>query len=236
MDALRQLSNHSIDNMTKRITSLTVNRRGARFGEIYLTRVKALCLWAKERQLMNQAIDGNLVTNVILNDYLDKLELKSDLTAAGNKVKPEKTERFNPIYWVLWKRAFWNWLSSMKSANTVPLTYVIRKTRVTMATYDFADDEERHLYMVGLTGPKYMADRTTSYQLLKGLMVDTDGWACMQGFDRAQDGQRAWQSLCSHYDGAGETQKRIVQARANIADLFYKSETSFSFERFTTKL
>jgi hypothetical protein len=41
---------------------------------------------------------------------------------------------------------------------------------------------------------------------------------------------------CAHYDGPGETQKRIVQARANIADLFYKSEASFTFERFATKL
>eukprot|EP00978_Attheya_sp_CCMP212_P037330 scaffold175096_cov73-Attheya_sp.AAC.1 len=75
---------------------------------------------------------------------------------------------------------------------------------------NICDTENGNQY--GLTGPKYMADRTTSYQLLKGLMVDTDGWAWMQGFDRAQDGRRAWQALCSHYDGAGETQKRIVQA------------------------
>jgi hypothetical protein len=65
-------------------------------------------------------------------------------------------------------------------------------------------------------------------------MVDTDGWSWMQEFDRAQDGRRTL--LCAHYDGPGETQKRIMQARASISELYYKSEASFSFERFTTKL
>eukprot|EP00978_Attheya_sp_CCMP212_P003023 scaffold6192_cov68-Attheya_sp.AAC.2 len=91
--------------------------------------------------------------------------------------------------------------------------------------------------MRGLTGPKqYMSDRTKVYQLLKGLMVDADGWMWMSQFDRTQDGQRAWQELCAHYDGPGETQKRIMQARASISELYYKSEASFSFEKFATKL
>eukprot|EP00978_Attheya_sp_CCMP212_P045360 scaffold343353_cov28-Attheya_sp.AAC.1 len=70
MDALRRLSNRLLDNMAKRITSLPANRGGARFGEIYLSRVKALCLWAKERYLMNQDIDGNMFSCQILDDSL----------------------------------------------------------------------------------------------------------------------------------------------------------------------
>ncbi len=97
MDTLRRLNNSAIDNMAKRVTSLPANRGGARFGEIYLTRVKALCLWAKEKHLMNQAIDANLFTNDILNDYLDKLELERDIRAAGDTVKPFRLKKFKPI-------------------------------------------------------------------------------------------------------------------------------------------
>eukprot|EP00978_Attheya_sp_CCMP212_P031206 scaffold117172_cov38-Attheya_sp.AAC.2 len=73
-------------------------------------------------------------------------------------------------------------------------------------------------------------------------MVDTDGWIWMSQFDRTQDGQRAWQELCAHYDGPGETQKRIMQARASISELYpvccmYTTRVkSFSFEKFATKL
>jgi hypothetical protein len=236
MDTLRRLSNHSLDNMAKRITSLPANRGGARFGEIYLSRVKALCLWAKERHLMNQEIDGNIFSRLILDDSLDKLELAQGLDETSEAIKPESPEKLKPIEWVPWKRSFWNWLSSIKATSNIPLTYVIRKSGIDLATYTFADQEERRLYMIGLTGPKYMSDRTKVYQLLKGLMVDTDGWTWMQQFDRAQDGRRAWQALCAHYDGPGETQKRIMQARASISELYYKSEASFSFEKFTTKL
>eukprot|EP00978_Attheya_sp_CCMP212_P033707 scaffold137335_cov35-Attheya_sp.AAC.1 len=65
----------------------------------------------------------------------------------------------------------------MKSANTVPLTYIIRKRGIDLATYVFADEEERRLYTVALTGPKYKSDRTTVYQLMKGLFTETEGWA-----------------------------------------------------------
>eukprot|EP00978_Attheya_sp_CCMP212_P000491 scaffold969_cov33-Attheya_sp.AAC.2 len=220
MDALRHLSNRSLDNMAKRITSLPAIRGGARFGEIYLPRVKALCLWAKERHLMNQDIDGNLFSRLILDDSLDKLELTQGLDEASEAIKPEVPEKLKPIEWVPWKHSFWNWLFSIKSTSNIPLTYVVRKSGIDLNTYTFADQEERRLYMIGLTGPKYMSDRTKVYQLLKGLMVNTDGRMWMSQFDCTQDGQRAWQDLCAHYDGPGETQKRIMQApRASISEL-----------------
>eukprot|EP00978_Attheya_sp_CCMP212_P035543 scaffold155229_cov71-Attheya_sp.AAC.2 len=100
MDALRHLSNRSLDNMAKRITSLPANRGGARFGESYLSRVKALCLWAKERHLMNQDIDGNMFSRQILDDSLDKLELVQGLDEASEAIKPEAPEKLKPIEWV----------------------------------------------------------------------------------------------------------------------------------------
>eukprot|EP00978_Attheya_sp_CCMP212_P048562 scaffold542530_cov75-Attheya_sp.AAC.2 len=109
--------------MAKRITSLPVNHGGARFGEIYLSQVKALCLWAKERHLMNQDIDENLFRHLILDDSLDKLELKQGIAEAGEAVKPDTPEKLKSLDWVSWKRSFWNWLSSIKSSSNIPLTY-----------------------------------------------------------------------------------------------------------------
>eukprot|EP00978_Attheya_sp_CCMP212_P003024 scaffold6192_cov68-Attheya_sp.AAC.3 len=51
MDALRRLSNRSLDNIAKRITSLPANRGGARFGEIYLSRVKALYVYGLKKDI-----------------------------------------------------------------------------------------------------------------------------------------------------------------------------------------
>eukprot|EP00978_Attheya_sp_CCMP212_P026748 scaffold88497_cov56-Attheya_sp.AAC.1 len=115
---------------------------------------------------MNQDIDGNLFSHQILDDSLDKLELVQGLDEASEAIKPEAPEKLKPIEWVPWKRSFWNWLSSIKSTSNIPLTYryVIRKSGVDLTTYAFADDqEERRLYMIGLTGPKYMSDRTKVY-------------------------------------------------------------------------
>eukprot|EP00978_Attheya_sp_CCMP212_P020513 scaffold58807_cov64-Attheya_sp.AAC.3 len=104
--------------MAKRITSLQTNRGGARFGEIYLSQVKALCLWAKERHLMNQDIDGNMFSRQILDDSLDKLELVQGLDEASEAIKPEAPEKLKPIEWVPWKHSFWNWLSSIKTCSS----------------------------------------------------------------------------------------------------------------------
>ena len=42
--------------------------------------------------------------------------------------------------------------------------------------------------------------------------------------------------MCDHYNGPGEKEKRLSQAREHIKVSHYKNEHTFSFERYVTKL
>jgi hypothetical protein len=71
---------------------------------------------------------------------------------------------------------------------------------------------------------------------LKGLTVGTDAWEWIKLHDRSQDGHLAFQTLREHYDGPGEIDHRIALAKQQLKELHYKSEQSFSFEKFITRL
>ena len=43
-------------------------------------------------------------------------------------------------------------------------------------------------------------------------------------------------SLIEHYGGAGEENKRVARASAAITNSHYKSESTFSFEKFSTTI
>jgi len=61
-------------------------------------------------------------------------------------------------------------------------------------------------------------------------------WAWMKEHEKYEDGRKAWKFICQHYDGPGEKEKRLSQARENIKVSHYKNEHNFSFEHYVTKI
>ena len=231
MSKLRRLTDNNIDNMAKRITSLPANRGGTRFGEVHLNNVKALCRWVTTRYSSGLDLNSNEFNETVLDECLDDLEV-------GNiqaKVEPEKPIDFNPKKWVQWKRSMTNYLSTLPSKNLVPLSYIIRKV-IDPAAIALLDREQQQVYNVQLTGPKYRADRMTVYQIYKSKLIDTDAWVWMKPYDTTKNGRDAHFALCAHYDGPGETQKRIAEARHMLSTAHYKAEHIFNFEKFVTRL
>jgi hypothetical protein len=66
------------------------------------------------------------------------------------------------------------------------------------------------------------------------LGTDADQW--IKAHKRSQDGCAAWIALCEHYDGPAEGDKRVTVARSDITLVHYKNESSFSFEKYSTRL
>ena len=79
-------------------------------------------------------------------------------------------------------------------------------------------------------------DKMTVYGELKACCLDSEGWAWIKRFDTQKDGRLATESLRTHYEGAGESNKRVAWATAAIANAHYRSEHTFSFEKFSTSL
>jgi hypothetical protein len=66
-------------------------------------------------------------------------------------------------------------------------------------------------------------------------MVDTDGWTWFNRADNG-NGRQAHQIITTHYRGTAETARRAAEAEAMLERLHYKSEASFSFEKYVTKM
>ena len=82
-------------------------------------------------------------------------------------------------------------------------------------------------------GTTFNVDSKTALILLGGLFNSTNGdtW-----INNIQCGKAVIQALQQHYDRFFESNKRIQEAKHNNENIFYKVETSFSFEGYCTKI
>ena len=79
---------------------------------------------------------------------------------------------------------------------------------------EFENDAEKRMYQVLLAGDAYMEDNKKVYLKLKEYLVETEGGAWIETFDRSQDGRAAYQSWTDHYNGAGKLDKHTQHAKA----------------------
>jgi hypothetical protein len=114
------------------------------------------------------------------------LQLKLLMSMTNKRLKYQKHSSLS------WSREFENYLKNHKSRMiNAPLYYVIRND--TDLKGDATSTMER-IHAVQLSGQKYMKDSQRVYQLLKSLLVDTDGWNLIRQ-DKKDDDRVALQSL-----------------------------------------
>ena len=99
-----------------------------------------------------------------------------------------------------------------------------------------ATNLEYQIYNKPLFGDWFKSDNRKVYQILKSLVLKTDGWDWMKEADKTKDGRKAMQLLRNHYDGPGQVEKRKAFARQQIKEVHYKNEQSFSFEKYISVL
>ena len=159
------------------------------------------------------------------------MKLRKDTSDQTSSIKPDK---FTPAKWRDFERLFPMYLSGFKGAQHASLEYILRPA----IPPDHVHLEQRvqELYDYPLTGRHFTEDNHATYRLLADLLAGTEGMSWIEAFQSSQNGRAAWIALKSHYDGGGQKEKRVPQAEALIASLFYKNESVFPFEKFSTGL
>jgi hypothetical protein len=100
---------------------------------------------------------------------------------------------------------------------------------------DAVDEYQRTIWSAPHTGYAFEEDNRLVYRIYKDIMVDTDGWTWFNRADNG-NGRQAHQIITTHYRGTAETARRAAEAEAMLERLHYKSEASFSFEKYVTKM
>ena len=119
--------------------------------------------------------------------------------------------------------------------NRVPLSYVVREN-------DDPDPEGHNTFVqkciacAPLTGPHFEADARRVHQLVTSFTQGEISEQWIKMHSRAQNGRVDLQALYAHYQGAGNTTRRIAEAGRLQETLHYKNEQSLSFSTFLAKV
>ena len=220
-----------IEKWCKSTSRSPINRGGCQFSTISVRRICALAYWVNRLHLRGKAIDpaewtGAAMTQALLDYPIYDLELE-----AADAV--DKPELFSYEKWEDWQESVITYLKGKKNVTkNVPLYYVIRPDTAP----NNPTEEEDIIFNASRTGAAYRTDNKTVHSLLAELTNGTEADTWIKSHRRSQDGRQAWNDLVGHYDGPAEGDKRVTVARNDIKVIHYKNESSFSFEKYSTRL
>lgn len=209
-------------------TKLPATRGGVTYGDRKIKVLQALAWWATDRHLRGKPINLNELDRNQLEICIEEAQLEHDDSKKSHDT--EKPSKFTHDTWTVWEESVYNYLHMLRNSRGVPLYYVIRKDQPD-ESLPLRDREI--IYHAPLNGNMFIRDSKRVLSLLKELTAGTDAETWMRG---ARCGRDAMLSLQAHYDGESEGERRKQVARADLSKLFYRNESTFSFEKYVTKL
>ena len=212
-------------------TKLHLNRGGCTYGDLRVKSLQGLAWWCNDRQLRGRAIDlAADFDNTVLVDSREEAKLEYEEEQQEPVV--DKPKAFDPKKWHDWSESVDNYFTSMKNPRGIPYSYVIRVEPPTIPLAQMDRDQEK-IYNAQLVGNMFNRDNKFVDQVLKELIVGTDAEHWAKGKRGAREKMIA---LRDHYDGRAEGERRKSVANADLDKLFYRNESTFSFDKFVTKM
>ena len=127
----------NIRDTFKHFNALADTRGGTNFGAIHYTHIHALTEYVQDRQRQHgQVLDATGFTDVVMNRYIDKLEVTENTLDALDVAEPPKLGENN---FHQWEDAILAEVWAKKGNNNIPLVYVVRKPTPPVT---FADETE----------------------------------------------------------------------------------------------
>jgi hypothetical protein len=173
-------------------------------------KLKALCKWVRETQLIGKEFEGDDKQVFTLNELvrmLEQMDFKKQV--ATNKPKPpalpDKFEGFG-MKWRSFIEGLESHLCIVQGCFNIPLICVIHKHLVPMEEdkEKFYDNSNMCLIaLVQLEGDKYRQDNSRVWDILHPLVYGTPAWRNIKQYNKDHDGlhgnscaQASWQRLC----------------------------------------
>ena len=220
-----------IKSWTSSISKIPAARGGVVFASVRTRRICAIAYWVNMKFLRgDDIVEAEFTAAELTNSLVDFPIADMQKNSEDNVDKPEL---FSYDKWVDWQERIITYLKGTKNVTkNIPLYYVIRPNDEP----DDPTDEERIIFNASLEGAAFRVDNNTVHQILTELTNGTDADQWIKEHRRTQNGREAWMALCNHYDGPAEGDKRVTVARHDLKTLHYKNESSFSFEKYSTKM
>lgn len=111
-------------------------------------------------------------------------------------------------------------------AAKVPLAYVLVRADIESAIYVFEDEDEERIYQMPLNSKNFK--RESWFKIFFNLRALRQMLGPgFQDHNKLSNGRKFWLTLVGHYDGTGELNKRLEDAKEEISRLQYKDKRHF---------
>ena len=214
-------------------------------GRIRLTprtkaNIKALLQWVRDRIRVGEdpgdaEFPVNERTDLMERFNSHKQWLKEAEAMAKNAMPKEFSDK---LKWMDWKGTFINFLKSQPGRHGVPLSYVVRDNDhpIYRNNANFLDD---YIDQAPLRGLVFSSDAAKVHAYLARLL--TGNVVAEQKLlprNNEANGRVDFQVLKDFYEGVGANSKDVIEAEADIKNLYYSGEKrpSMWWDQFESKL
>jgi hypothetical protein len=232
IDKVNDLAIHEdteIDRMAERSSKRTNQR--VQFGLKRTKYLNAVCHWVRKNRHEGVPNDVRMLTPALIADLIHEMAMQARKKDSDSKLY--YPEAFSATDYKNWIKKVKNYLDSRTGKSGVPLSFVIRPADVDPA--EASDEYTWVMCAASFHTPQYKEDNREVYHLFKDLLTKTERatW-----FEKVKDGdgRAAHLLLREHNMGEAHDMRRAASANAKLEMLFWKSEASFTFEKFLTRM
>lgn len=235
LELVEELANYTdaeLDTMADRNSKRSPAPTRVQMGLSRTKKLKAVKFWVTRKIRENSPIDLTELNDAMIVKLIREMSVAK--TGKESDSKLYYPEAFNATDYKNWIKKVSNYLDSRKGKAGVPLTYVIRPAHVDPD--DAPDEYTRALWAASFHTEEYKEDnREVYHDLFKDLLTKTDGATWFEKVNDG-DGRAAHLLLREHYVGEAHDMRRAAAATAKLEALFWKSEASFPFEKYLTRM
>ena len=211
------------------------------FGHSRTKHMKAFMHWIEDFSRVSEepTIDGldQATFREALQEAADRAEIRDQQSDQSSTLTREASpgKLVDGQKWVKWRAGLENMLSTMFGVTGIPLSYVIREN-------DDPEPDGHATFMqkciacAPLEGPKFEADSQQVHQLILSFVQGEEAEQWIKKIRRHNDGRRDFQALAAHFEGEGNTSRRIAEAERIRDTVTYKNERALPFSKYLSKL
>ena len=231
VEDLANYTDAEIDAMADRNSKRSPANIRVNMGLARTKSLKAITHWVRKKIREGSPCDLQELTPQLIAELIGEINAKAAKKDSDTKLY--YPDAFAANDYKNWIKKVENYLDSRTGKSGVPLSYVIRPADVEPA--DAPDEYTRAMWAASFDTMQYREDNREVYHLLKDLLTKTEGQTWFEKV-RDGDGRAAHLLLREHYVGEAHDMRRAAIANAKLEALFWKSETTFPFEKYLTKL
>lgn len=242
LEDVGEMTESDVDNMSYAYSRRTQTEGRIIFNVRRTNRLKAVIHWIMDHYRISEQPDisdhneetfllaisrSHERARIRVSEFQNSSDLLKD--ASPGKLKSERV-------WETWSKKLGNYLSMIPGVLQVPLVYIIRDNEAPTLGESYDSFTEQAIACAPMTGPRFEADARKVHQVILACVEGESSEAWIKTIKRYLNGRRDWIALKKHYEGAGNTTRRIAEADRLRDTLFYKSERALPFATFLDRL